>query len=151
MSADIHENVVLILTRPALERLIGGDSEMEIQLRHAAVREVMNRHAAAILKADGFDEIESRLRLAVQAQVDQSIGTKQVGWSRMIVLSPAVQRAIHVLDEAAVSKIARDSINKVVGSLNLSEMIEARVKSQIKDEINAGVKARLAELSKGLA
>lgn len=71
-------SIVIRLDVPALERLIGGDSEVEVQLRKGVVEEFAKRHLTAVLKEETFakflqDEADIAAR-GLEALVKQQIG-----------------------------------------------------------------------------
>lgn len=70
----------LVLTVPALERLIGGDTEVEVELRKSIVQEFSKRHLTAVAK-EVYNDIEAAKAL-IKEQVLREMGAvKLEAWS----------------------------------------------------------------------
>jgi hypothetical protein len=67
----------LSLNLPALERLIGGDGEIEVELRHQIVKEFTKKYLKGIVDSSVFQsyqrELLEELRKAVKEVVGGSI------------------------------------------------------------------------------
>ena len=71
----MHEDKIkLTLTKPALERLIGGDSEMEIKLRSSTAKEIVNKHFVPMLTSEVLRKVEGQVYNAVEDKLEAKLG-----------------------------------------------------------------------------
>ena len=110
--------ITLSLNRPALERLIGNDTQLEVELRHQVVEEFAKRHLKEVVQSEIFErvlkaalqEVDAAALTAVkQAQklVEERIGQVEgTSWAPTIKLNDKFRTAIN---SAAVNAV-RDAI-----------------------------------------
>lgn len=115
-------SVVLRLDVPALERLLGGDTEIEVQLRQGVVEEFARRHLGTIIKDKSFQMFLTKqadvAQTGLQALVDARIGEikKEPGtWSSRIsvYLTDEVKAALLVEAEKRVDEAVRKAVDEV--------------------------------------
>lgn len=156
MSKDVKNmvegpgRVAVILTRPALDRLLGGDSELEVQLRHAAVKCIIDNHAEALLQNVGVREITERLKTAITEEIDQRIGTIQKPnvWAKTTCkLSPAAEAAVKQATHAGVEEIIDQAVKEAVAEIDIDARIARVVNEQVNVRILSGVRAKLDEIA----
>lgn len=70
----------LVLTVPALERLIGGDTEVEVELRKSIVQEFAKRHLTAVAK-EVYSDIEATKALIKEHVLREMGAVKLEAWS----------------------------------------------------------------------
>lgn len=110
-------SIVIRLDVPALERLIGGDSEVEVQLRHGIVEAFAKRHLVAVLKDKAFAEIMANeamvLSNGLRGLMEQSLGAiKSDGFGRVTVtLRTEVMAALTQEAEKRVGEVVRAAID----------------------------------------
>ncbi len=159
-------SIRLDLDVPALERLIGGDTEIEISLRRGIVEEFAKRHLIAVVKDEAFKDFldrESKIaRAALDAAFVQHIGTiKERGYTTEVVnISAAVKAAIEAEAARRFDKYIADSVERVWKEKcepkleswldrllirHVSEAVEKRVKEHQADTVNKLVDERLAK------
>lgn len=64
----------LVLTKHALERLIGGNSDCEVELREKIGIAFAERHFRTVLKSQSSAIVEASFRKAVQAEIAEVLG-----------------------------------------------------------------------------
>lgn len=64
----------LHLNAAALERLLGGDAEVEIRLRHQIVNEFARKHLKVIADSEAVREATKALRAVFDQEVRERIG-----------------------------------------------------------------------------
>lgn len=160
---QMHDKVVITLTTPALERLLNGDKEVEVKLRHAVVENFAKHHIKAILH-DGHiqaklaeikqmaEEIYSK---AVQEKVGTFVKVNNNSWgssTTQVQLKPEILASINAQVEAAWNRLKDQYVNAAVDKivqaavLKLDSVIEYRVKYNLDSMVNEALKKKLASL-----
>jgi len=154
-------SIVIRLDVPALERLIGGDSEVEVQLRQGVVEEFAKRHLVKILKDEAFATFLSKEARVVHdgldALVKKHIGeVKQEGsYSRTVVyLTREVQDALTTEAEKRIGEFVRKAVDdvwakreqKIVGEVYTA--IRVKTDTLTEQVIRDQVRERLATIAK---
>jgi hypothetical protein len=70
----IETPVRMQLNLPALERLLGGDTQMEVELRYQIVQEFAKRHLKAVAAEPAFEKIIESHRKVIDAEVRSLVG-----------------------------------------------------------------------------
>lgn len=73
----------LSISTAALERLLGGDTELEIQLRRQVATQFTKDHLVPLLKTEAFEQTISAIRSLIAAEVKEQVGLAKTptGWS----------------------------------------------------------------------
>lgn len=112
-------SIVIRLDVPALERLIGGDTEAEIHIRKGIVQEFARHHLNAIAKDAEFAAFVSQeakvTRLALEEKLRIHVGTyKERGYTTEIVhLSEAAKEAVEAEANKQFGKHISDAATRV--------------------------------------
>lgn len=139
----------------ALERLIGGDTNVEIEIRNNIVQEFAKKHLKALvnegtIKAEA-DKLDRALRLEVQNVLSSKFGTITGShWNQTFTINPKCKSAIEdIADRAYRAEIQKmwDCVENDLRARFTPERIEAEIERKLTSEINRrideGVKARL--------
>lgn len=149
--------IQLRLDLPALERLIGGDSEAEIVIQKQIVLEFAKRHLVTLVTEDamkaGMAEARKLVEDAVKAHFDVGNLALNSAW-------PAIRSQIRsaVQDEvkALVYDAVRDALKEIIKdqekywSVDVAKSVRHRMDQAIAAEIKAGVRAKLDEIKKAV-
>jgi len=145
---------------PALERLIGGDSQVEIDLRRGVVEAFAKTHLTKILKDETFakflaDEAKV-IEAGLNALVSQHIGfVKDNGWSapKNVILHPAILTRLEGVVEAALSAVVQEKIGAAWAAMEpaLTKRANERLTALTDAHVQRLVNERLAKLSAELA
>ena len=149
----MHEDkVVIILTRPALERLIGGDSELEIRLRDATVKTVINKYSKALLTQWVKEEVDTVLRHDLATTIKEAVG-KPGFRGYLDTLAPGAREAIKRVAESEIresvnAEIAKHTKAAIAGwttilQQEVRKQVNAAVLAQLKQELTAKLKEAL--------
>ncbi len=144
----------MVLTLPALERLIGGDTEIELLLRKQIAKQFVESHFSGLVD----DEVAARVVKAEAAMVDVAakaeLGIENlVGGNRWPNISYRLQSIIK--DEA--EKLAQECVNEALKKIieyqkrywdkeitnAVTKALEANIKQQIADGVQAKLQAAL--------
>jgi hypothetical protein len=136
--------LTLNLTYPVLEKLIGGDSEIEVQIRS----QIADRFLKNYLKKFVSDERIQQLRIDVNKSVDKQIA-QELGFlqgkffSESFQLNPKYTEIILKKLKESLDKI----INEAIKQVDITSLIEAKMKQLI--EINMDmINKRIDEVAK---
>jgi hypothetical protein len=160
----------LELTLPALERLIGGDSAIELALRQQIVDEFCRKHLKALLNDETFIRHSSEWRNLLRSELDTRLfelrgealaqldgqAEEGVRWHLREAITKATQQAVDtvVTEEIArqkryIERDARESfarfraaeIEKLVRE---SVGFDAEIQAEIERRVREGIERRLA-------
>ncbi len=153
----------LSINLPALERLLAGDSELEVQLRQQVVENFAKKHLKTILN----DETWKKASAAWQAELDSAVKkhleefsnekeenaddlytVRSVRWKFDDLVKKAVQAS---LDNAVEDRIEK---YKAYWSRYIKEAVEKAMDQEIAQEVEKEIQRRLAaaaETSRGHA
>jgi hypothetical protein len=140
----------------AIERLIGGDTEIELDIRGSIVQAFAKKHLKCIADSPQLKSIMAGLAddaiKVVSAQLGTVTGTQY--WNQKINLNREVrEELVKAAREAAQAEMAA-AIKKAVEEVKAdvtSGYIEKIVKSHVKATLDAEVKAAVNERFKKLA
>lgn len=161
--------IKLDLDIPALERLIGGDSEVEVNLRRGIVEEFARRHLSSVLKDENFQRFLAVEAKAAKTALDETIGAhigvrKSAGTydERFVSFTPQFHAAIQVeaekrykalIEETAVKVYEEKVAPKLDGWVDrvfvshVSDAVRKHVEKVTEDMIRAQVKERLEKVA----
>ncbi len=106
-------SVVVQLNRPALDRLLGGDSQLEVELRHQVVEEFARHRLKTLLTDSLFQKFQN----TVVAHLEQLIKTQvgEIGWDyNFKAFRPTVQDKVHKVIWEYVTLAAQSSVEKLI-------------------------------------
>lgn len=149
--------VRLSLSLPALERLIGGDNPLEVELRHQIVNAFAEKHLKCLVSHDLVYAAEQKVRKEVEGMINAAI--KQIGnpetsasWAREATfrLNENVRKAIDAAVEDKLSKMIHEAIEvRMESSVRTATREVSRAvdrylgEKKIEELINQGIKERL--------
>ncbi len=131
----MSEKLRLTLTTAAVERLIGGDTEVEMDLRQAIVAEFTRRHLGPLLNSPEFQKVVTAYNETIQAEAAKAFGElkRDKSWGPFrYELAPEVQEAIRAASLDAI----KDELAKVreevrAEVLKVREAAQERIKAQM--------------------
>lgn len=138
----------------ALERLIGGDSQVEIEIRNSVVQKFAEKHLKPLANSDHLDAVFKTIKEAIMKEVqekcEKEIATFKTEWYGRISevkINPSIKTEIdsqvrHVVDDT-IRKTVDESIKFWANSSEIEKRIEKRFEYYTTEHINAAVKARL--------
>jgi hypothetical protein len=143
----------------ALERLIGGQSDVEIEIRNSVVQKFAEKHLKPLANAPEITStlaaIKDDISKQIKAKCEKEIATFQTSWGGSITdikLNPKVneelERRVRVLTDDAIRKAVDESIH--VNEDDIKKRVENRFKYYTDDFINREVKAKIDKLKASL-
>lgn len=146
--------VLQINSLDALERLIGGDAEVEVELRNNIAAKFAEKHLKQLANSDvvmsALTRTEQALRVLVQDQVTRSIATvKDNGYYGLKIESvrPEIKTAIDAAVQTSIDSVVHTSVQEAIAKLATQELIEKKVTreaaTQLNERVTAAVKKRI--------
>lgn len=123
----------------ALERLIGSDTELEVELRTAIVQNFTNRH----LKNIANEEIVKGASQAITRQVDNMFFDITDGYYKKYELKDTIRKKFEDAAELTVSRIIRENIEAL-----LEEKVYSKLRRHLEDSaewITDQIKEKIVE------
>lgn len=135
----------LVLTVPALERLLGGDTEVEVEIRKSIVHEFSKRHLSAVAK-EVYSDIEAA-KTQIRNQVLGDMGAvKMEAWSsgRYKLTSEATEAikiSVRGLIHEEVVKATREVWNEVAEEVakNVKKCYDREALVLLKEQVKADI------------
>jgi hypothetical protein len=154
---------VQINSLEALERLIGGDTEVEIEIRNNIVQEFTKKHLKAIANEAAMlqakTDVANASKEVAREEANQALdklgmfnGNNQ--WTRTFVLRPEIKSAITDCALAKIEETINSSVKTALSQYtdaSIARRVENLVNTHIRKQISDGVKAKLDEISKQLS
>lgn len=145
----------------ALERLIGGDSEVEIDIRNSVVQKFAEKHLKALANAPAITSTLNTIKAHIGSQISekcaQEIGTFQQSWSgdiSSIKLHPKIKeeidRQVRTLTDKNIQNAVDEALKFWVNDVELKKRIDNRFEYYTNQHINAEVRARLEKVKASL-
>lgn len=155
---------LVIGTRAALERLIGGDSEIEVEIRNGIVQDFAKRYLKSIADTPAIKEsakkLAEKLSQTMEQQAKSIIGRVAFdfkGQPYFLDLNPTMREAITKSVESSincgVAKMVKEQIEAMVTDGRIDAMIEKHTKEYgalaIRNELKRRLEAAVNELGNG--
>ncbi len=141
----------------ALERLIGGDTELEIEIRNNIVQEFTKRHLKGLVETETIKQAITDTKLMVvnyaKKEVAEQIGEiKRSYGSTTYNLQDDVVEAIKDQISKAMNRVVYDHIENLVktyvGNLNIKKYINQMIDFNIKQTVEEGIRERFEAMLK---
>jgi hypothetical protein len=104
----------LSLNLPALERLLGGDTEVEVELRDQIVSQFMKRHLPEVVKGETYYKTLTELRAVLEEAVREEVGQLSSGGWSVTNEGHRVRGEIKQVIEAEAYKAVNAAVAKAV-------------------------------------
>ena len=143
----------------ALERLIGGDSELEFEIRNNIVQAFANKHLKPLVNDLKFDAMLRKVQESGQEEVKKVIEEKlgkfvTINWRESFSLNDNIKASIRQEAQTKIKEQVDAAAEVVLQKFTpeyLDKLISARVEDEVKLRIKEGVRAKLDEVAKTLA
>ena len=141
----------------ALERLIGGDSEVEIDIRNSVVQAFATKHLKAVVSHHKIESLCRKTVEGIERDASEKL-TKEIGKIKKdgfgnttgITLSKRVEEVLRFKTDVILSKYLQETVERSIeewgGEKAIKEEVSRQVKNLTKKKIDDEVKLRLAKL-----
>ena len=151
---DQPVQVFLSLNRPALERLLGGDGELEVTLRKQIVDEFVERYLKEALERKVMADLQTRLQRVCDEVLKAYWTRVQTYTGTTLVLHDSLKQAIQAQAATAIDQQIREALSSAVQERiarwgrDIEGMIRRAVDAQLTEKkinelIDRGVSERL--------
>jgi hypothetical protein len=135
----------------ALERLIGGDNEVEVELRGSVVQEFAKKHLKCIAQ-EYLGKIEGDITETIKEVAEERIGKyKTVGWTRRFYLNQDIQEAVNAQLDIALSDVVRKKLDEYDLDARAQRVVNQVVGDELSKRIRDAVKEKFSEALKKLS
>jgi len=146
------DKVKLSLSLPALERLLGGDTELEIQLREQIANAFARKHLKVLLNDHLFSQCQQELVRVARSVVEEYFGQPSRIFGATAQLTSELKNTIRVAAQKQVREFMDQRLQeymderienfKVIVDRKLKKILDDTIKEKNLDEI---VKARVLQ------
>ena len=142
----------------ALERLIGGDAEVEFEIRNSVVQEFTKKHLKALAEQMLYQPALNTMKAEMEQFISTRFGTfANAGYASKFILNDRIQAQIKSEVSGIVAGICRRELiaksNELRESMNLDtfkfevmDYVRRHIKDQIVNETINGVVDKLKHL-----
>ncbi len=145
----------------ALERLIGGDSEVEVEIRNSVIQNFAEKHLKPLANCDVVTSTMRKITENIQTQTTTRINAEIATFKKdyygnvsEIKLNPSVQtemeRQIRNKMDTFIFDTINTAIQKCADEIKIDERIEKRVAYFTDEYIREEVKKRIENIKKTL-
>jgi hypothetical protein len=156
----MNKLTIQINNKEALERLIGNDTEVEIDIRNSVVQKFAEKHLKPIANADGFNNMLNSLRREINKQVqekcEKEIATFKTNYYGVsdVKLRPEIITEIDwrvkAVIESNIQAAVEEAVKKHMDEASIQKRINAKMEYYTDDLIRNEVRNRIEELKKKL-
>lgn len=140
----------LELNLPALERLIGGDTEIEVALRQQIVQEFARRHLKEVAEKETYEAAIEAAKQFVNAAAKEAFDIENLTINHLWpTVGYRLKSMIETLVNESAQKIVDEALLKVIEyqkrywGRELETAVKKAMDRQIEKEIEEGIRKRL--------
>ena len=151
----------------ALERLIGGDSEIEVSIRANIASEFAGKHLRPLINSPELKEATESIKRAAQAeaqkQIAETVGSIKrgvYGFQDTVILNESFKSEVNAKVKGEIAAQMNELLNVpalVAESLArytpeyLAELIDKRIDYNFNEKVKDAVKIKLANIAANIA
>jgi len=150
-----------INSKEALERLIGGDSQTEIDIRNSVVQKFSEKYLKSVANSDAMKstlyQIQSAITQNVKEQCEREVATFKTTYGGSITdikLNPAVQKEIDTQVRAIAYDVIQKQVDKSVAfwanNAEIEKIVAKKFEYYTNEIISNKVKERLDAIRKSI-
>lgn len=136
------------LSTQALERLLGGDTELEIQLRHQVVENFSKNHLKTLINSEAHRIMTEAWRKDIAEQVKVAVAEFQSAPSKAAQTETSVESSVrnHGGLRFTVNKAIEETITKVVHEKldTYTKFIQSEVERRVSVAVTANIAAQVS-------
>lgn len=118
----------------ALERLIGGDSKVEIELRNSVVQKFAEKHLKPLANSDAFDDVKRHIIIEAEDLLAKEVGKFTKSWTgkiENIKFKPEIQDKITSETYKLVNEKIREAVDNAVKRFEDENNIKKKIDTSI--------------------
>jgi len=142
--------MIVQLNLPALERLIGGDTQIEVELRHQIVEEFARKRLKALCQDPVLAKMAQSIQNEIEAYVGKEVWDQRTGKFK-VQIQDTVFELIQKATEDAIKRIASECWDDMVRTYEqAADSRITRYELKLLGEANARIQKALARIDEGL-
>ena len=142
--------VKLSLSLSALNRLLGGDSELEVVLRHQVVAEFAKRHLKEVAETASYENACKQIMQAINEAAKEMFDVENMAAERMrLVVGNRLRSEITSLVRKQTQEAVDEALKGVIKyqsqywAKEINAAVEKAVNAEIETQIKEGIQKRL--------
>jgi hypothetical protein len=140
------------LDSKALERLIGGDTELESELRNSVVADFSRRYLKGVVESAVLSPLFSRIEAGILAEAKLQIGKKgkgfQEGFEFTFEVKEYIRKALVSTIQLEIIPIISKQVEQLVAEGQIKFLVERQVHAIVDAEVRKQVTAKLEKILK---
>lgn len=134
------------LNAPALERLLGGDTELEVQLRHQVADQFAGKHLKSLLNDKLFNRWKRQLSDEIDATIAEHVGKVTRDPLKKVFLTPSLRDKIREAAEEAAERVFSEATAEKLQKLERSFVDTVdRIQRQATQDLRQAVESVFSE------
>jgi hypothetical protein len=137
----------------AMERLIGGDSEVEVEIRNSVAQAFSKKYLHDVVASPAMDKIVKQVRSFITERITAELGAFKTGWNGQIENLVLRSELIQAIKNQALQQIktliepqVKVALDEQAGELRaamkttcslIMEGMELKIRAQVKEEVSA--------------
>jgi len=157
MNTNETKKIKLTLDSSALDRLLGGDTELELELRQSIACQFAKRHLKPLINCSEIAQIAHDIKgQAVKHATDlitDTVATIKTDWgSKVINLKPEVINTIRSKVREEINTIVSDAVGDAISEVikEIPQIVTNRVNVNVTAEVKRQVDAKMAAMRASL-
>lgn len=149
-----QEKVKISLSLAALERLIGGDSELEVELRHQIVRNFTEKHLKQLANSELMSQTYRQINNDIKTEVAKYVSGHWVAvWGEQFgvdsVLAKGIKNEVDKLVKETIAALITLTVESKLSNWDnyTDNKIKALFDAKISDLVNQKFQEKLWQLS----
>lgn len=141
----------------ALERLIGGDSEVEIEIRNSVIQNFAEKHLKPLANSPAITSTLSSIKDAIQNEIKKQCEAQiatftadYYGRTSDVKLRPEIKaeidRQVRLMTDSTIQKSVEEATKTWADETRIKKSIESRFECYTLDVINTEIRTRLEKL-----
>jgi len=148
-----------INSKEALERLIGGDEKVDVDIRNSVVQKFSEKHLKSVANSETIREFCNSLKSSIEkdmiSETNSQVGIIKTNWAgqvEKVTLHPAIKTEIDSLVRNHVDELIRKSVDDAIkfwaNDAEIEKRVEKRMEYYAEERIKTEVKQRLEDAFK---
>lgn len=134
-----EDKVKIVLTRPALERLIGGDSEAEIVLRSATVERIVQKYFEPLIMKKNYQTLLNDLT----KKVSEQILFKDTNWYSSSYVSSDAKKKVEDYTREVANQFIKQTVQSFLSEAKIKEMVEHTAIVMLREQVRAELQEKV--------
>lgn len=138
----------------ALERLLGGDSQLEIEARNSIIQQFASKHLKSLINADAIKQEAERLKKDAHDLLSKLVSDAALEQNRYRGEKAALsQDVIGLIKSNArtqcsdlISDAVREAVHEFAKTNEFQEMIQKNINVQFEEKIRCAVRDRISKV-----